>query len=81
MNLIDKPNIKQFLKQSSQSEGLFIYDKRGYRYAKGHLCGVYIVDVIVDYKYETKEFLEELYDETEFYHTRMVIKDILKLYF
>jgi hypothetical protein len=74
-----KNNVKHFLIQSSIPEGLFLYTKYGYAYNKGHLKGRLISDVIVDYREETLEFLEELYDETESFHTKYVIEDIISI--
>lgn len=74
-------NIKSFLLQNSLKEGLFIYSKDGYRYTKGRLRGLLISEVKVSYYQEQLDALEEIFYETESYHTKMVIKDIIKLYY
>ncbi len=75
-------NVKQFLKQTSQSQGIFIWDYDDYKYIKGAQCGHRIGDLIVEYKWELKDALQEMYDhEDSNHHTKMIIKDIVRIHF
>ena len=72
-------NITGFLKQTSEPEYIFKWDsdKSDYYFIKGNLKGQYIKDLLINYKDELKELLQELYDECN-YHTKLILKDIVK---
>lgn len=77
-------NFKSFLYQSSQSQNIFKWCsiRNDYMYRKGARIGYFIGDLIVDHREEEKEFLEELYSNEETnYHTKKILKDIVKIHF
>lgn len=76
-----KKRIKLFLEQIAQPQGLFIYSKDGYRYLKGAQRGYLVSEIMIDYYYEQLDALQDLYNETESFHTKRVIEDILKIHY
>lgn len=84
-NIINvEANYIQFLIQTSENQKLFRWcsEQNDYIILKGQLQGHLISDIVVDYRDEFKEFLEELYyDEETNYNTKQIIKEIIKMYF
>lgn len=69
--------VKKFLQDNSPSQNLFIYDKRGVKFLKGKLEGRLVKDVYNEIGDELIDMLREVYNEGN-YHTKMVIKDIIR---
>ena len=76
-------NFKMFLKQSSQPEGLFKWCsvRNDYMYIKGFKSGHFVGDLIREYGSDEKDALEELYQETSNWHTKYILKDIVKIHY
>jgi len=74
-------NVKQFLKQSSESQLIFKWTGTDYKFIKGNTNGYTIRHLIKEYPDETKELLIELYeDENTNYHTKQILKEIVKIH-
>ena len=77
-------NIQGFLKQTSETQKLLKWcsDEDDYIFLKGQLVGRFVGDLIIDYKDDIKELLQEVYeDERSNYHTKQMLKDISDMYY
>jgi hypothetical protein len=73
-------NIKQFLKQTSESQKLFKWTGRGYKITKGRFSGKLINDMYQEEPEFTIEFLDNiLEDENCNYHTKLLIEEVKEM--
>lgn len=75
-------NIKGFLNQTSESQKIFQWDsiEKDYKIIRGNQRGFYVRDLYKEYPDETKEMLEDLYEnENTNYSTKQILKEIVKI--